>query len=279
MGPWDWYISLHEWWIFYGQLVGKYTVPWILIMGRQFLWSVDEISWNYLATNRSQRHFKAQCWCSLFASHVTYTKNMNYWYLCDASIIPNQISKLCLVSFFCTHTTMNCQRTLFKLEFIGWFDSYIFLQAEPFILKDADLKKQPSFHRYVFFFSKGCFFLSSCFHTANTCFNFGIYRRGQQTCRKISLGRWAQLCRTVWNAQQMGFHQGFSPIVSEGFHFLVLWDVYLLKQTTCWLLDLKVFRKNHMKCFLNMFWAVKRYDYGSSFFVTKGVAVISVSTM
>ena len=73
-------------------------------------------------------------------------------------------------------------------------------------------------------------------------------------------------------------HQGFT-IVSEGLNVLVLWDVYLLKQTICWLLDLKVFRKNHMKCFLNMFWAVKRYDYGSSFFVTKGVPVISVSTM
>ena len=64
-------------------------------------------------------------------------------------------------------------------------------------------------------------------------------------------------------------HQGFT-IVPEGFHFLVLWDVHLLKQTTCWLLDLKVFRKNHMKCFLNMFWAVKRYD--GSFFCHKRCA-------
>ena len=25
--PWDWYIYLHEWLIFYGKLVGRYTSP------------------------------------------------------------------------------------------------------------------------------------------------------------------------------------------------------------------------------------------------------------
>lgn len=67
-------------------------------------------------------------------------------------------------------------------------------------------------------------------------------------------------------------HQGFT-IVPEGFHFLVLWDVYLLKQTICWLLELKVFRTNHMKCFLICFGPLR--DMMVPFFVTKGVAVIS----
>lgn len=158
----------------------------------------------------------------------------------------------------------NYELPQYKLEFIGWFDSYIFLQAEPFILKDADLKKQPSFHRYVFFFSKGCFFLSSCFHTANTCFNFRIWR-GQQTCRKISLGRWAQLCRTVWNAQRMGpsgLHHR-----SGRFPFSRVVGCISVKTNDLLVAGVEGFPNESHEMFFNMFWAVKRYD--GSFFCHK----------
>lgn len=74
-------------------------------------------------------------------------------------------------------------------------------------------------------------------------------------------------------------HQGFT-MVSEGLNVLVLWDVYLFKNDLL-VAGFEGFLKESHEMFFKycMFWAVKRYDYGSSFFVTKGVPVISVSTM
>lgn len=167
---------------------------------------------------------------------------------------------------FLDRHNMNCHSTLFKLEFIGWFDSYIFLQAEPFILKDADLKNNHhsidvfSLYQRLFLFE---FMFPQQMHVSTLGFTEGAHKMQENI-----IGPMGATLSDSLECPADGY-QGFT-MVSEGFNFLVLWDVYLLKQTICWLLDLKVFWKNHMKCFLNMFWAVKRYD--GSFFCHKRCA-------
>lgn len=123
----------------------------------------------------------------------------------------------------------------------------------------------------MFFLVQRLFLFEFMFPHSKCMFQLWDLQKGHIKCRKISLGRWAQLCRTVWNAQRMAASR-LHPHRSGRFPFSRVVGCISVKTNDLLVAGFEGFPKesHEMFFFLNMFWAVKRYD--GSFFCHKRCA-------